>query len=166
MSASFSDARSGTAELSLRAAVEWPSGGALKVSLEPFYVRDSFARAHPDLREGGRDDQAPTHAIRLSGDGLHQSAHRARPVANTPDAFDLVLSDYTMPEMTGHELASALVALGSLVPVVLVTGVVGDLPDAELLAPNVRGVLRKPLTGDELAAAVRRGLADELSESH
>lgn len=85
---------------------------------------------------------------------------------NTPDAYDLVLSDYTMPEMTGHELASALVALGSLVPVVLVTGVVGDLPDAELLAPNVRGVLRKPLTGDELAAAVRRGLADELSESH
>jgi CheY-like chemotaxis protein len=81
----------------------------------------------------------------------------------TPDGFDLVLSDYTMPEMTGHELASALAQLGCNVPVILITGVVGDLPETQLLAPNVCGVVRKPLTRDELATAVRRGLAREIA---
>ena len=39
-----------------------------------------------------------------------------------PDAFELVLTDQTMPEMTGLQLAQALRAKGIQVPVLLVTG--------------------------------------------
>lgn len=38
--------------LSTNAAHAMPDGGLLEITLEPFYVRDSTARAHPDLREG------------------------------------------------------------------------------------------------------------------
>ena len=38
--------------LGTNAAQAMPTGGLLEISVEPFYVRDSMARARPDLREG------------------------------------------------------------------------------------------------------------------
>jgi CheY-like chemotaxis protein len=38
--------------LASNAAQAMPSGGRLAISAAPFYVRDSVARAHPELREG------------------------------------------------------------------------------------------------------------------
>jgi PAS domain S-box-containing protein len=46
-----------------------PAGGALRIGLAPFYARDSFVRAHPELREG--------HYVRLDfrdeGTGMDQA---------------------------------------------------------------------------------------------
>jgi len=38
--------------LATNAAHAMPSGGLLEISIEPFYARDSFVRAHPTLQEG------------------------------------------------------------------------------------------------------------------
>jgi CheY-like chemotaxis protein len=78
-----------------------------------------------------------------------------------PDEFNLVISDYTMPGMTGHELAREIARLPKPLNIVLVTGVVGELPSDAFTIEGVCGVVRKPLTQEELAEAVRRGLAGE-----
>jgi CheY-like chemotaxis protein len=69
---------------------------------------------------------------------------------------DLVLTDLTMPKMTGLELVQSLRACGDGVPVMLCTGhLAGDLPPG--LAPVE--VLMKPFSRDALAQSVKRLLA-------
>src|ERR1041385_2199523 len=72
-----------------------------------------------------------------------------------PAAFDLVVTDFTMPGMTGLDFAEALVRVRPDVPVLMVTGFVEEIPESRLRAAGVRRVLRKPLTLEQLSAAVR-----------
>lgn len=80
-----------------------------------------------------------------------------RAFAARPDAFELVLTDQTMPEMTGLELTYALRQRGVQVPVMLVTGLPTEI-DVENVAPPFT-VLGKPYRSEELAS----GLAKLLS---
>lgn len=80
-----------------------------------------------------------------------------RAFAQNSDAFDLVLTDQTMPEMTGLELARALRGRGVAVPVLLVTGLPTDL-DAAAIAPPF-SVLGKPYRAEELASSLSNLLA-------
>jgi CheY-like chemotaxis protein len=68
--------------------------------------------------------------------------------------FDLIITDHFMPEMTGVELARALHEAAPRSPVLLLTGRIDLFSRPE----GVAEVLRKPIGGDELAAAVERGL--------
>ncbi len=71
--------------------------------------------------------------------------------------FDLVITDVMMPEMTGTELASAIRRRGLTVPILFVTGYVGEAGDADDLAEG--DLLRKPFTVAVLAEAVENALA-------
>ncbi len=77
--------------------------------------------------------------------------------AQDPRAFELVLTDQSMPDLTGVELAVALRARGVEVPVLVVTGLVSSL-DVSAVTPPVR-VLGKPYRGDELIDALQSLLA-------
>ncbi len=75
-----------------------------------------------------------------------------------PGAFDLLLTDYTMPGMTGVELADAVRVLRPGLPVLLVTGY-SELIAPEFLADHrIDGLLAKPLLRRDLAWRVRRAL--------
>ncbi|MGZ8313289.1 MAG: ATP-binding protein [Allosphingosinicella sp.] len=77
---------------------------------------------------------------------------------------DLVLTDVMMPEMTGTELAAAMRRLYPQVPVLFVTGYVGEAGDADDLVGGE--LLRKPFTVAALATAVEAALGrDPLSGS-
>ncbi|MBL4686481.1 MAG: response regulator [Nannocystaceae bacterium] len=65
--------------------------------------------------------------------------------------FDIVVTDQTMPEMSGVELAAAIAVLRPNLPVVLMSG--GEI-DGDA-ASSVRATLSKPLRIPELAACVR-----------
>ena len=71
-----------------------------------------------------------------------------------PDQYDLVVTDMTMPEFTGDQLAGEAKALRPDIPVILCTGFseAVEARDAELLVDRV---LMKPLDKKDLAAAVR-----------
>jgi CheY-like chemotaxis protein len=75
-----------------------------------------------------------------------------------PGRFDLVLTDETMPALSGLQLAARLHALRSDLPVVLMTGYSEALQGRGARAAGV-DVLWKPYTFDELAQAVRLALA-------
>jgi len=75
-----------------------------------------------------------------------------------PDDFDLVLTDLTMPELDGMQVAQQLHALRPDLPILLMSGIGADGRAAALSAAGVRGTLEKPLTVATLGAAIRRVL--------
>jgi CheY-like chemotaxis protein len=75
-----------------------------------------------------------------------------------PSAFDLVISDLTMPGLTGEQLTAELRRVRSNVPVILATGYLDRLDAERARALHVRELLIKPYTTETLATAVHRAL--------
>ncbi len=95
----------------------------------------------------------------LSGWGLEVTAVRdgrealARLSAD-PRAFDLVLTDQTMPQLTGVQLARECARLRPDLPVILCTGFGGAIAPDQLAEAGIRKLLAKPVEPDELLRAL------------
>lgn len=75
---------------------------------------------------------------------------------NNPDYFDLVITDMTMPKMTGLELVREMLAFRPDFPIVLMSGF-SELNDREkALEFGVRDFLSKPFSRRELSEALRK----------
>lgn len=74
------------------------------------------------------------------------------------DKFDLVVTDLTMPQMTGMQLARKMIQFRPGMPIILCTGFSDQIDEKQALAAGVRAFLLKPLVASELAAAVRKAL--------
>ena len=74
-------------------------------------------------------------------------------------AFDLVVTDVVMPEMTGIELARELHGLLPAMHILFVTGYVGEAGSMDELAGA--DILRKPFTVAQLSGAVARALGHD-----
>jgi two-component system chemotaxis response regulator CheY len=74
-------------------------------------------------------------------------------------AFDLVLTDWNMPEMSGIELLKAIRASGSTVPVIMITteGEKGKVIEA--IQAGVTDYLCKPFQQEELQAKLDKYVA-------
>jgi PAS domain S-box-containing protein len=249
--------------LGTNAAHAMPRGGVFEVTIEPLYVRDSVARAHPNLHEGpytlvtARDtgtgmDRAtqqrafePFFTTKGPGEGtglglavVHRIIHEhdgaveleSEPGRGTtfrcffpalvseldetipasselqrghgerilfvddepalvrvndrrltgigyvvttatsavtavelfraqPQNFDVVVTDYWMPHLVGIDLARSIHDVQPEVPIILLTGFMDDLPAEALVAAGVRRVVKKPVTGQELARVLAEVLA-------
>ncbi|MBN1613192.1 MAG: PAS domain S-box protein, partial [Deltaproteobacteria bacterium] len=78
-----------------------------------------------------------------------------------PYRFDLVITDMTMPSMTGVELAKRVLDIRPDIPIVLCTGH-SDLIDAQSAKSlGIREFLNKPIFIQDLAVAVRRVLDED-----
>jgi len=75
-----------------------------------------------------------------------------------PTKYDLIVSDITMPQMTGERLAVELKLIKQDVPIILCTGFSTRLNSEKLLKIGVAKVLMKPVTINELAVNVRLAL--------
>ena len=75
-----------------------------------------------------------------------------------PRRFDLVITDQTMPDITGIELAREILAIRPDMPVILCTGF-SHLVDAESAKQaGVRAFAMKPLRKGEIARTIRKAL--------
>jgi CheY-like chemotaxis protein len=70
------------------------------------------------------------------------------------EAFDLVLTDYNMPQMRGDELARTIKAVNPEQRVVLITGYAGGLCEEGSTPAGFDGLILKPCTLDQLAHAL------------
>jgi signal transduction histidine kinase/ActR/RegA family two-component response regulator len=85
---------------------------------------------------------------------------------SAPGSFDLVITDFTMPHMTGGELIVRLKQVRADIPIILTSGFNDQVINAEESRKlGVGEYLRKPFSGEALAHAVRRVLllADQRS---
>ncbi|OPY83381.1 MAG: Blue-light-activated protein [Syntrophorhabdus sp. PtaU1.Bin153] len=79
-------------------------------------------------------------------------------VENDPSRFDLVITDQTMPGMTGLDLARKILLLRPNLPIILVTGFSHLVSQESVRATGIRAMALKPLTRRELAQVVRKVL--------
>jgi PAS domain S-box-containing protein len=79
-------------------------------------------------------------------------------VENDPHRFAAVVTDLTMPEMTGVELAGRIAGLSHAPPVILTSGFVDATSAAAVEGLNVHQVIQKPYGYEALADAVASAL--------
>lgn len=75
-----------------------------------------------------------------------------------PDQFDLIITDHTMPHMTGLQLAEEIVKIRPAIPVVLCTGFSEKVLREPSVNYPIRTVLMKPVILKQLAETVRTAL--------
>jgi signal transduction histidine kinase/CheY-like chemotaxis protein len=77
-----------------------------------------------------------------------------------PLKYDLLITDWTMPQMTGGKLARKVRKIRPDIPIILCTGLPAAIDDVALKEVGVRHVLPKPVALNRLAAAVTKTLED------
>jgi PAS domain S-box-containing protein len=74
------------------------------------------------------------------------------------EKFDLVITDMTMPQMTGEKLAEELTDIRIDIPIILCTGFSHGITDEKAKQIGIKGILMKPIIRAELAKIVRKVL--------
>jgi len=72
-----------------------------------------------------------------------------------PQNFDLVITDMTMPQMTGDELAQKLLDIKPDIPVILCTGFNEDITEEKALSMGIQKFVMKPVIKNDLATTIR-----------
>jgi nitrogen-specific signal transduction histidine kinase/CheY-like chemotaxis protein len=75
--------------------------------------------------------------------------------AALPDKFDLVITDMTMPRMTGDQLARKIMEIKPDTPVILCTGFNETMTEEKALSLGIAKFVMKPIVKDELAYTIR-----------
>jgi PAS domain S-box-containing protein len=81
-----------------------------------------------------------------------------------PNDFDLVITDMTMPNMTGDRLAIELMKIRHDIPVILCTGYSKRISDEMASEIGVKAFIYKPIVKADLAKTIRKVL-DETKDS-
>jgi len=76
----------------------------------------------------------------------------------SPDNFDILITDMTMPGMTGAELAQKILAIKPGFPIILCTGFSKIVDEEKAKSFGITEYIRKPIIIRELAIAIRRAL--------
>jgi PAS domain S-box-containing protein len=77
---------------------------------------------------------------------------------NHVDQFDLVITDQTMPGMTGMDLARRMIQMRPDIPIILCTGFSTQISEEKAKAAGIREFALKPLTKSDLASLIRKVL--------
>ena len=91
--------------------------------------------------------------------GFDSSVDALQAFSADPRRFDLVLTDETMPDLSGTELAREIRRLRPDIPIVLMSGYSGAQLTERAHAVGVSDVLRKPLVSRNIAEPLARALA-------
>jgi CheY-like chemotaxis protein len=75
-----------------------------------------------------------------------------------PDNFDLVITDMTMPNMTGVELAKKIIEIRPDIPMIICTGFSEKISENKAITMGIRGYVMKPVVKSELAKKIREVL--------
>ncbi len=114
------------------------------------------------------DDEAPIarfEKISLERLGYHvttrvSSIDALALFAETPNNFDLVITDMAMPNMTGEQLAKELIAIKPTIPIIICTGFSEHINRKKAYRIGIKGFLMKPIVKSELATMIRSVLDD------
>lgn len=79
---------------------------------------------------------------------------------NNSDVFDLILTDYTMPGMTGAELSNYFLQIRKDIPIILCTGYSEHIDEEKANEIGISAYLNKPLSQLELKNTVAKLLAN------
>ncbi len=77
-----------------------------------------------------------------------------------PESVDLIITDMTMPELTGAQLAKACLRIRPDIPIILCTGYSELISEAAAKEIGIRDYVMKPILIKDLANAIRRAVGE------
>lgn len=89
---------------------------------------------------------------------LTDASQALRVFMRNPRAFDLVITDQTMPKMTGIALAKRILAKRKEVPIILCTGYSETVSAEKAKEAGICEFIMKPIAKKEMEQAIRRAL--------
>ncbi len=112
-------------------------------------------------------DDEETLAV-MAGEMLQELGYRVKVMTGSvaafedfrsqPYSYDLIITDQTMPDMTGMELAREILSERPSMPIILYTGYSTSIDGGEVKTIGIREFMMKPLSMTTLALTVRRVL--------
>jgi len=108
-----------------------------------------------------RMEHAMLSALGYQVTALSSSVDSLEAFRRQPDSYDLIITDMTMPNMTGSELAQKIMAIRADLPIILCTGFSELINEEKAKALGIRGFLMKPVDMKNLAKTVRRVLDEK-----
>jgi len=78
-----------------------------------------------------------------------------------PDRFDMVITDMTMPNMTGIELSKALLSIRPELPIILCTGFSELITSDKIRKMGIRELMMKPISLRDLVENIRKVFDDK-----
>lgn len=81
-----------------------------------------------------------------------------------PSMFDVVITDQTMPVMTGFDLAQRILAIRPEIPIIICTGYSRTLSKEKALAMGVQGFAMKPMAMRDISQVIRQVLDSQSEE--
>ena len=91
---------------------------------------------------------------------VNNSIEALQRLTETPDAYDLIITDMTMPQMSGEQLAVEAKKLRPVIPVILCTGYSKKISEEKADAIGVSALLMKPVSIRDMAETIRMVLGD------
>ena len=83
-----------------------------------------------------------------------------------PMAFDVIISDYNMPEMTGIDLASKVFQVRPNMPFIISTGFASGFTDKQAEDLGISSILPKPYVIQQLKEAIVDAIANAATAEH
>ena len=77
---------------------------------------------------------------------------------NQPDLFDIVITDQTMPGMTGVDLARRMMQIRPDIPLILCTGYSSTTSEGKAKSVGIREYALKPVSKQKIAQLIRKVL--------
>jgi DNA-binding NtrC family response regulator len=72
-----------------------------------------------------------------------------------PDKYDVVITDQTMPHLTGEMLAKEMMTIRPDIPIILCTGHSDLVVEGKAGEPGIRAFVKKPIAMDQIARTIR-----------
>ncbi|PIP38501.1 MAG: hypothetical protein COX19_12325 [Desulfobacterales bacterium CG23_combo_of_CG06-09_8_20_14_all_51_8] len=86
---------------------------------------------------------------------FNSSLSALREFEKSPERYDLIISDMTMPEMNGDEMAKKMILIRPDIPIIICTGYNPQIDETAAKAMGLKAFIFKPLTFHKLATIVR-----------
>jgi PAS domain S-box-containing protein len=85
-----------------------------------------------------------------------------------PDRYDLIITDMTMPNMTGILLSKEIKRIRPEIPIIICTGFSDQINEEKCKAMGIQGYVMKPIVGSEIADTIREVLdkSEKLEEGN
>ena len=99
-------------------------------------------------------------------EGVRDSFEALELFKKSPESFDLVITDYTMPKMTGDTFATKLLEIRPDIPIILATGMVQQDAAQQAKEIGIKEVIMKPFRPSRLIRLVQDTLSQSRETSH